>query len=166
MTWLPTFAVEERGASPGAAALLTAAFVAINIPGNQLGGLLLRRGHRRGPVMGAGALAMGIGAIGLLSSGLPDALRLACALAFSLLGGVIPAAVFSGSTVHAKSAEHIGTMNGMLMQSSHLSQFVLPILFAWLASSSGGWSASLGTMLGLAATGLLAAIAVGRIERR
>jgi predicted MFS family arabinose efflux permease len=164
MTWLPTFAVDERGASQGTAALLTAVFVAINIPGNQLGGLLLRRGVSRAAVMAGGAAAMGLGALGLLAAGAPDALRLACALGFSLLGGVIPAAVFSGSTVHAKSSEHIGTMNGMLMQASHLSQFVLPILFAWIASRAGGWSASLATMLALAATGAVAAFVVGRYE--
>ena len=166
MTWLPTFAVDERGASAGTAALITAAFVAINIPGNQLGGWLLKRGVPRVAVLAGGALAMGIGSLGLLTAAAPDALRLASALAFSLLGGVIPAAVFAGTTVHAKSPEHIGTMNGMLMQSSHLSQFVLPILFAWLASRSGGWSASLGTMLGLAAAGAVAAFVVGRSERR
>jgi cyanate permease len=163
---LPTFAVDERGASAGTAALLTAAFVAINIPGNQLGGWLLKRGVPRVAVLAGGALAMGLGALGLLAASAPDAVRLTCALAFSLLGGVIPAAVFSGTTVHAKSPEHIGTMNGMLMQASHLSQFVLPILFAWVASRGGGWSASLGTMLLLAGAGIAAGLAVGRIERR
>lgn len=169
MTWLPTFAVDERGASQGTAALLTAAFVAINIPGNQLGGLLLRRGVPRAAVLAGGAAAMGVTSVGLLAASAPDApdaLRLASALGFSLLGGVIPAAVFSGTTVHAKSPAHIGTMNGMLMQSSHLSQFVLPILFAWIASGSGGWSGSLGTMLALAGAGIAAALGVARWERR
>lgn len=166
MTWLPTFAVDERGASQGTAALLTAAFVAINIPGNQLGGLLLRRGVPRAAVLAGGAAAMGVASVGLLAASAPDALRLACALGFSLLGGVIPAAVFSGTTVHAKSPAHIGTMNGMLMQSSHLSQFVLPILFAWIASRAGGWSGSLGTMLALAAAGIAAALGIARWERR
>lgn len=166
MTWLPTFAVHERGASQATAALLTAAFVAINIPGNQLGGLLLRRGVPRAAVLAGGAAAMGVTSVGLLAASAPDALRLASALGFSLLGGVIPAAVFSGTTVHAKSPAHIGTMNGMLMQSSHLSQFVLPILFAWIASGAGGWSGSLGTMLALAGAGIAAALGIARSERR
>jgi hypothetical protein len=146
--------------------MLTAAFVAINIPGNLLGGLLLKRGLPRAVVMGGGAAIMGVTGAGLLWSAAPDAARLACALAFSLFGGVIPAAAFAGTTVHAKSPAHIGTMNGMLMQASHLSQFVLPIVFAWLASQAGGWSASLGTMLGLAAAGVLAALAVAACEPR
>ena len=166
MTWLPTFIVDERGASQSAAALLTAAFVAINIPGNQLGGLLLRAGLPRWAVMGAGAIAMGASAIGFFSPALPDALRLACVMAFSALGGVIPAAVFSGTTVHAKSPQHIGTTNGMVMQASHGAQFAIPLLIAWVASRSGGWSASLQVMLVLALLGAGAALAVGRFERR
>jgi len=166
MTWLPTFAVGERNAGASTAALLTAAFVAINIPGNQLGGLLLKHGASRAAVLAWGAVAMGVTSVGLLSAPAPDWLRLTCALAFSFLGGVIPAAAFSGTTVHAKSSAHIGTMNGMLMQASHLSQFVLPVSVAWVASRSGSWSASLGLMLSLAAIGVLAALAVGRIEQR
>ena len=166
MTWLPTFIVDERGASQSAAALLTAAFVAINIPGNQLGGLLLRAGLPRWAVMGAGAIAMGATAIGFFSPALPDALRLACVMAFSLLGGVIPAAVFSGTTVHAKSPQHIGTTNGMVMQASHGAQFAIPLLIAWVASRSGGWSASLQVMLVLALVGVGAALAIGRFEQR
>ncbi|HEV3009672.1 MAG TPA: MFS transporter, partial [Burkholderiales bacterium] len=166
MTWLPTFVVDERGANPSAAALLTAAFVAINIPGNQLGGLLLKRGVPRWMVMAAGALAMGATALGFFSAALPDALRLSCVMAFSMLGGVIPAAVFSGTTVHARSQQHIGTTNGMVMQASHGAQFAIPILIAWVASRFGGWSASLQVMGALALIGIGAALAVGRFERR
>lgn len=165
MTWLPTYVVEERGASQATAALLLAAYVAINIVGNQLGGVLLRMGVARWAVMASGAAAMGITGAGLLSSA-PDGVRIGCALAFSVLGGVIPAAVFSGTAVHAKTAQHIGTTNGMVTQSSHLSQFVIPILIAWVASRAGGWGASLWVMLTLAAVGVAAAIAVGRFERR
>jgi MFS family permease len=166
MTWLPTYVVDERGASQATAALLTAAYVAINIFGNQLGGLLLRAGAPRWAVMAGGAAAMGLAGAGLLSAAVPDALRLACALAFSVLGGVIPAAVFSGAPVHAKSPQHIGTTNGMVTQSSHLAQLVVPILIAWVASRAGGWEASLQLMLTLAATGVVAALGVGYFERR
>jgi hypothetical protein len=83
-----------------------------------------------------------------------------------VLGGVIPAAVFSGTPVHARSPQHIGTTNGMVTQSSHLSQFVIPILIAWVASRAGGWEASLRVMLTLAVIGVVAGVAVGRFERR
>ncbi len=166
MTWLPTFVVDQRRASPSAAALLTAAFVAINIPGNQLGGLLLKRGVPRSAVMAGGAFAMGASAVAFLAPAAPDALRVACVMAFSTLGGVIPAAVFSGTTVHAKSPQHIGTTNGMVMQASHGAQFAIPILIAWVASRSGGWGASLQVMVALALIGVAAALIVGRFERK
>jgi hypothetical protein len=86
-------------------------------------------------------------------------------MAFSTLGGVIPAAVFSGTTVHAKTPQHIGTTNGMVMQASHAAQFVIPILVAWVASRAGGWSASLQVMAALALLGIGAALAVGHFER-
>lgn len=166
MTWLPTFVVGERAASETAAALLTAAFVAANIPGNLLGGWLLRGGLRRHQVLALGAAAMGISSLVLLSSAVPDGLRLAALLAFSLLGGVVPACVFSGAPIHARSAQHAGTANGMIMQASHLSQFAVPIAIAWVATRLGGWGASLGVMLALSAAGALAGLGVARYERR
>lgn len=166
MTWLPTFAVDERGMTPSAAALLTAAFVAINIPGNLLGGALLRFGLQRRTIMMGAPIAMAATSFAGFSTALPDAWRLACICAFSLLGGVIPGVIFSGASVHARGPEHIGTTNGMIMQSSHIAQFSFPILIAWIASRSGGWSASLGTLLALAALGVVAGAIVGRYERR
>jgi MFS transporter, DHA1 family, inner membrane transport protein len=166
MTWLPTFVVDERGMSPATASLLTAVFVATNIPGNLLGGVLLKHGMARGVVMAGGAGAMGLTALGFLAGGAPDELRLACALMFSLLGGVIPGAVFSATPVHAKSSEHIGTTNGMIMQASHFAQFAVPIAVAWMASHFGGWSASLNTMLILSGAGAAAGLAAGHYERR
>jgi MFS transporter, DHA1 family, inner membrane transport protein len=166
MTWLPTFVVGERGASSAAASLLTAAFVAFNIPGVLLGGYLLTRRVPRSTVIAAAAAAMGLTAIGLLSSGAPDALRFACVLAFSLLGGMIPSAVFAGTPVHSKSPGHIGTTNGMVMQTSHLAQFVVPIVVAWVASRWGGWSATLGVMLLLSTIGVAAGLGIARYERK
>jgi MFS family permease len=166
MTWLPTFAVEERGASQAAAAWLTAAFVVANIPGVLLAGVLLKRRVPRWIVMSTGAAAMGVTTLGILAAGAPDALRLGCVLAFSTLGGLIPGAIFSATPVHAKSPQHIGTTNGMIMQASHIGQFIVPILVAWVASHFGGWSASLDTMLVLACAGVAAGVAVGRFERR
>src|SRR6185436_18136926 len=166
MTWLPTFVVDERGASAERASLVTAAFVAINIGGNLLGGLLLRLGVPRWRLLAGGALAMGLTSVGFYLDGPSDAARFAFVLAFSLLSGVIPASVFSGAPMHARSAAHAGTTNGMVMQASHISQLAMPVAMAWIASRFGSWGASLGLMLALAAVGIAAGVAVGRFERR
>jgi len=166
MIWLPTFLVEERGATAGVASLLTALMVLVNVPGNLGGGWLLAHGMRRGRLILAAAAIMLVTDIAMLSSALPDALRFLAVLTFSCCAGVIPACIFTGVVVHAKTPQHVGTTNGMVMQTSQAGQFFGPIVLAWLASHFGGWGASLWAMLAFAAGGALCGYAVLRIEAR
>lgn len=166
MIWLPTFLVDERGAAPAVASLLTALMVLVNVPGNLGGGWLLSRGVRRGPLILAACAIMAVCDAGMLSPLLPDALRYFLVLAFSLCAGVIPACIFTGVVVHAKTPQHVGTTNGMVMQTSQAGQFFGPIVLAWLASNFGGWGASLWAMLAFASCGALCGYAVLRIEAR
>jgi DHA1 family inner membrane transport protein len=166
MIWLPTFVVDVRGGSTAAASLLTALMVLINVPGNLAGGWLLAHGVRRGRLTVAAFAIMALCSTGMLLDLLPDAARFALVLAFSACAGVIPAAVFSGVPLHARTPQHIATTNGMVMQSSQAGQFFGPILLAWLASHYGGWAASLSAMLAFAACGTACGFAIGAIERR
>ena len=166
MIWLPTFLVEERGATAGVASLLTALMVLVNVPGNLGGGWLLAHGMRRGRLILAAAAIMLVTDIAMLSSALPDALRFLAVLTFSCCAGVIPACIFTGVVVHAKTPQHVGTTNGMVMQTSQAGQFFGPIVLAWLASHFGGWGASLWAMLAFAGCCALCGYAVLRIETR
>jgi MFS family permease len=166
MIWLPTFLVDERGATPATASLLTALFVAINVPGNLAGGWALKRGAARWRVIGIASAVMALTATCALASGLPDTPRLASVLLFSLVGGMIPAAILSGGPVHARSPQHIGTTQGMIMQGAQIGQFFGPMFVAVAAQGLGGWSASLGIMLAFAATAAAAGVVIGRYERR
>jgi MFS family permease len=166
MIWLPTFVVDERGGTASAAALMTALMVLINVPGNLAGGWLLARGARRGVMTVAAFAVMALCATGMLIDFLPNLPRFLLVLVFSSCAGVIPAAVFSGVPVHARSARHVGTSNGLVMQSSQASQFVAPILLAWMASHFGSWSASLWAMLAFAACGAGCGFALEVIEAR
>jgi MFS family permease len=87
-------------------------------------------------------------------------------LTFSCCAGVIPASVLSGVAVHARSPSHIGTTNGMVMQTAQIGQTAGPILLAWLASHYGGWSATLWAMLAFAAGAAICGTALLRIERK
>lgn len=165
LVWLPTFAIDERGASTQLAALLTAGMVAINVPGNLLGGPLMARGLSRARLISFAACAQALSAAGIFLDVLPDAARYACCLSFSFFGGLIPMAVMSGIAVHARSPAHIGTTNGMVMQVSQVGQFFGPMLVAWLATRFA-WSASLGAMLAYAALSLCAGVLIGRVEAR
>jgi MFS family permease len=164
MIWLPTYAIDERGASAASVGLLTALMVLANIPGNLGGGWLLARGVRRGPLVVGACAAAALCSLGMLTTILPDGARFALVLAFSACAGTIPAAIFSGVAAHAKSTQHIGTTNGMVMQASQLGQFLGPMAIAWLATRFG-WGASLWAMLAFAAGGAACGLAIGRIEK-
>ncbi|MEO8144472.1 MAG: MFS transporter [Betaproteobacteria bacterium] len=165
MIWLPTFLVDERGASATTAALLTALMVLVNAPGNVAGGWLLSHGVRRGPVVIAASAIMAACSAGMLGPLLPDGLRYLLCLVFSCCAGVIPGAIFSGLPVHARTPQHIGTANGMVLQTSQAGQFFGPIALAWLASHYGGWGATLWAMLAFAAGGALCGLALAHIEQ-
>ena len=165
MVWLPTFVVDERGGTAATAAFLGALMVLANVPGNLAGGWLLSRGARRGPLIIAASAAAAACSVGMLRDWLPDGGRFALVLAFSCVAGIIPASIFSGLAVHARTAGHIGTTNGMVMQGAQVGQLAGPILLAWLASHFGGWGATLWGMLAFAFLCALCGLVVGRIER-
>ena len=166
MIWLPTFLVDERGASPAVASLLTAVMVLVNVPGNVGGGWLVSHGARRQTLVLCASAIMAGCTTGMLAAALPDALRYALCLVFSTCAGVIPACIFTGIPLHAKTPQHIGTGNGMAIQASQAGQFVGPIVLAWLATHLGGWGATLWALLAFAAGAAACGLAIGRIERR
>ncbi len=166
MIWLPTFLVDERSLSPSTASLVTALYVAFNIPGCLAGGWVLKSGVARWRVIAGSSAVMALTAACALSAALPDAMRLASVLAFSLIGGLIPSAVLAGGPVHARSPQHIGTTQGMIMQGAQIGQFFGPMFIAIAAQGLGGWSASLGVMLAFAALAATAGLVVGYFELR
>jgi nitrate/nitrite transporter NarK len=166
MIWLPTFLVDEHGASTRTAALATALMVLVNAPGNIAGGWLLSRGVRRATLVVAASLIAAACEVAMLADALPVALRFSSVLVFSLCAGVIPASIFAGLPVHARTPQHIGTGNGIVNQASQAGQFLGPLLLAWLASNFGGWGAALWAMLAFAAGGALCGVVIGAIENR
>lgn len=164
ITWLPTFVVGERGGSPLQGAILTAAWVGINVPGVLLGGWLMTHGARRSRLIVLASAIQGLAAAGAFLDVFPDWGRYASCLAFSFFGGVIPTAIFSGVAALSRSPQHIGTTNGMVMQASQLTQFASPIVVAWIAARFG-WGASLPVMLAFAACAAVGGFAIGRIDR-
>jgi nitrate/nitrite transporter NarK len=102
----------------------------------------------------------------MLSAALPGGVRFGLVLLFSLSVGVIPASIFAGLPVHARSPQHIATGNGMVLQFSNLGQFFGPLAIAWIASRFGGWESALWAMLAFAAGGAACGVALGMIEKR
>jgi MFS family permease len=165
LIWLPTFLV-EHGVSTAAAAVATAMMVVANIPGNLAAGMLLARGVPRGGLVMASAAIAALCEVGMLAEALPGGWRYALVLAFSMVAGLMPGAIFAGLPVHAPTPQHIATGNGMALQTSQIGQFLGPLAIAWAATHLGGWSASLWMLLVFAAGAAACGYALGRIERR
>jgi cyanate permease len=165
MVWLPTF-LAEHGASTTLASIATALMVLVNAPGNLLGGWLLSRGVPRGALVIAASAIAALCEVGMLAAALPDGLRFALVLLFSLSAGAIPASIFGGLPVHARSPQHIATGNGMVLQFSNVGQFFGPLAIAWIASRLGGWEATLWALLAFAAAAAGCGAALAVIENR
>jgi MFS family permease len=164
MVWLPTFLVQERGATTAGAALATVLAVAVNVPGNLTGAWLINRHFARGTVITIGAIGLGLGSIASLAPWLPDWVRFGACLVLSYVGGVIPAAVMTSPQVYARSGGQVAGLQGLMMQWSNLGQFVGPPSVAAVVSATGGWSAA-AWLLGAAALGaVVCARAVARYE--
>src|SRR5207245_7564435 len=103
---------------------------------------------------------------GMVAHALPGAARYALVLVFSLCTGVIPASIFAGLPVHARSRQHIATATGMVQQLSNVGQFFGPLAIAWIASRYGGWEATLWAMLAYGAAGVVCRVALSLIEKR
>ena len=165
MVWLPTFLVQERGASVTAAALLTALVVAVNACGNLLGSWLMHRSVPRGQVIGLAFVVMAACACGIFSSGLPDSLRALLCMFYMFSGGTIPAAVLSGSHIYARDASQISGVQGLIVQLAQLGPFFGPPLIAAVVSAQGNWGASLWVLLAAAILGTLFSQLAARAER-
>jgi predicted MFS family arabinose efflux permease len=166
MVWLPTFLVQTRGTSLGAASLVTAGVVAANVPGTLTGTWLLERHVPRGALICAAAVAMALTGIAIFADAAPDGLRLGACFAFSYLAGVTPPATFTSTQAYARSPSQVATLQGLIMQVSNLGQLLGPPAVAAVVSATGRWADAVYVMLAAAALGFACGVAVARHERR
>jgi MFS family permease len=166
MVWLPTFVVEQRGGSVGLAALLTLVAVAINFPGNLLGGWLLSRGLGWARLIALGALAIVLCGPPIYLDLLPDAVRYGLCLVYSFVSGLVPAGVLGGAPYFSPGARQIGTTNGLIIQGSHLGQFLGPPAVAVAVSFTGGWQAGAWVFVACGIGALAFAALIGIEEKR
>jgi predicted MFS family arabinose efflux permease len=156
--FLPTV-YAQAGFAPNWAGAATALAALVNMVGNIGAGRLLQRGARPPLLLVTGFVAMAVGAL-LAFSAAPGVLRYAGVLAFSMIGGLVPATLFSLAVRLAPGDANVSTTVGWMQQWSSFGQFAGPPVVAWVASRAGGWQWS-GAVTGVfAVTGLLLAGAV------
>ena len=163
--WLPTFLVQERGASIARAALLTALLIGCNAGGNLVGGWLMHRAAPRGHVISLAFLIMAASSVAIFSTTPPDALRFSLCILFMFTGGLIPASILSGGQLYARDASQISSVQGLIMQVAQIGPFAGPPLIAAVVSAAGNWEAARGVLLAAAACGTVLAQLALRSER-
>ncbi|MFC5521277.1 CynX/NimT family MFS transporter [Polaromonas jejuensis] len=154
--FLPSIYV-QAGVASAATAWLTALAAGVNILGNLAGGRLLGRGVQPFRLLLAGFLAMALGATLAFGVQAPPSLQYAGVLLFSVMGGLIPATLFSLAIRLAPSSDTVSTTVGWIQQWSALGQFAGPPLVAWVAVYAGGWQWTAWVTSACCAIGLLLA---------
>ena len=163
---MPTFLVESHGHSRETAALAGALVVAANIVGCVAGAWLLHREVARWKLLAVTYLVMAPCAAGAFSAVLPPVLIVALAVIFSAVGGLLPAAILAGTAAHAPSRDHVATVNGFVVQGSHVGVLAGPPVFAMFVAAFGGWEQGWMLMAALGIAGLGVTAAIRAVERR
>ncbi len=140
--FLPTIVAPVVGTGL-AVGVLTALAAVVNTVGNVAAGRLQHAGVaplrllRIGFVTMALASVAAFAAVGGLS--LPAPLRFVAVLVFSLVGGMIPATLFTVALKLVPGEAAVATTFGWVQQWSSIGQFAGPPIVALIASRSGGW---------------------------
>ncbi len=159
--FLPTIYV-QAGVAGTVAGALTALAAAVNMIGNITAGRLLHRGARPARLLTTGFCVMGLAAVvAFVGLPLPASVRYGAVLAFSAVGGLVPATLFVLAMRVAPDEGSISATVGWVQQWSALGQFAGPPLVAWVAVRTGGWqytwlATGACTLLGLALTAAIA----------
>ena len=163
--FLPTI-YALAGVASAQAGWLTALAAAANMVGNVAAGRLLERGVHPLTLLRTGFVAMAVGAAVTFLPHVDPRWQYTAVLAFSALGGLIPATLFSLSVRLATHPAAVSGTVGWMQQWSAIGQFTLPPLVAWVAVKAGGWQLT-GVISGVCcALGLLLASAIGHALRR
>ncbi|MCP4022162.1 MAG: MFS transporter [Desulfobacteraceae bacterium] len=164
MGFLPTLLLEKFHFSKSLASYLTGFMVFMNVFGNLLGGRLLKAGFARWKLIAFTSLAMGSASIAIFSSGSGFALNYTGCLTFSLIGGIIPAAVIGGAPIYAPSGNLIATTTGLLIQGGQTGQVLGPPILAWLVFTTGTWDCGSWYLGSVAMLGIIFSLLLSRIK--
>jgi MFS family permease len=154
LTWFPTFLVEERGMDLVTASLMLALLMLCNTAGNMTAGSLLTRGLELWKIYIVTGAIICLLSIVIYSSALPDLVRLIACMAFTLIGGMLPTAIFSGAPLYAPTPAQIGTINGLIVMVLSMGQLGGPIASAAIVEVTGRWE-NVGWVMGIASIGIV-----------
>ena len=153
--FLPTI-LQEHGSSPRTAGALTALAVLANAFGNLAAGWLFTRGAAPRLLICSATFAMAAAELVVFSPWYSSSVQYFAAVAFSAIGGLVPASIFT-AIPRVAPIEARSTTMGIVVQASHIGQLIGPPTVAAAAAVMGGWAASPWVLVPIAALGLAAA---------
>ncbi len=153
----------KAGIASATAGWLTALAAALNMVGNVAAGRLLERGVPAVTLLVSGFLVMGTGAMLAFGTSIGPWWQFVAALGFSMVGGLIPATLFSLGVRLAPVPEAVSATVGWMQQWSSAGQFLVPPLVAWVVVYAGGWQWTGWVSLTLSAVGLVLAAGIHRV---
>ncbi len=166
--FLPSIAEQAGRVGAGAAPML-ALVPLVNVLGNVSAGRLLQRGLSAKALLTGGFCAMALGAfVAFAGIGAGAAandtlvLRYLGVLLFSMVGGVIPATLFSLAVMLAPDEGSVSTTVGWMQQLSALGQFAGAPMVAWVAAQAGSWQCTWVVTGGCCVLGVLVARQIGK----
>jgi CP family cyanate transporter-like MFS transporter len=138
--------------------------------GNIASGRLLQRGVAPARLLAIGFATMGAAAAAAFAgsgdAGLSPVARYVAVLAFSGVGGLVPATLFALAVRMAPSEETMSTTVGWVQQWSAFGQFFGPPLVAAVASATSGWQWTGAVTGACSVVGLLLTVALSRLIAR
>jgi predicted MFS family arabinose efflux permease len=152
-----------EGPLPG---ILSAIVGGVNACGALSAGPLIQRGLSERTIIFWTFLAMAAASVATFavdweSSGLGIVFQVAFIAAFSAVGGLIPAAVTRYSVRIAPADGSVTAVLGLTQQSFNVGNFLGPMLFALLATSTGGWGTTWWLTCALSGVGMALLAFVG-----
>jgi MFS transporter, CP family, cyanate transporter len=158
----------QAGISGAATGVLTALAAAVNMVGNIGSGRLLHRGAKPTTLLVVGFVVMALATLLAFAGaeGGHAVLRYLAVLAFSAIGGVVPATLFALALRVAPSEHTLSTTVGWMQQWSSFGQFAGPPLVAWVAGAVGGWHYTWVVTGACSLIGLALAAAIARLPLR
>jgi cyanate permease len=161
---LPTMLV-DGGLSLGVAGLVTGIVFLANVPANLLGAVLLHRGVSRWRLIVVGGAWIAVTVWAVHAPDLPLTVRIGAVVAYSLVVGIVPAALFSGVVAMSTGTASAGAAVGLLIQGSSVGQLLGPPLVVTVGAAVSSWTGRPATLACLAVGVLAGGLLYRRLEK-
>jgi MFS family permease len=142
ISFLPLLLVETSNLTLGWASSIAALVMLCNSVGSISAGFYLRRGYSPSMLMIVGALSSGVCAVFVFAPVSAMVVRIICAFAFSMFGGLIPGVLFSTMPSAASHPSSTGLLIGLMMQLAGVGMLLGGVIIPGAIDYFTVWSAA------------------------